>query len=180
MKPLVAALIGEDVIIDSDVYIKHPSKVTIGNRVAIDKGFYCTTRAEIGDYVHISPFVSCIGSDKGQFTVMGFNNIMAGARIVCGSDIFDGSGLHGALIPKELKGRELYKPVIMEPFSNIGTNAVALCGSTLRKGVLLTIGSVLRGDTVEWGVYSGNPAKLIRVIDGSKIIAGAKELGYEF
>ena len=35
---------GSDVIIADDVYIKHSGLVTLGNRVAIDKGFYCTTR----------------------------------------------------------------------------------------------------------------------------------------
>ena len=171
---------GSDVIIADDVYIKHSGLVTLGNRVAIDKGFYCTTRVEIGDYVHISPYVTCIGNPKGLFVAKGFNNIMAGSRIVCGSNKFDGSGLHGALIPEELRGNEIFGPVIMEPFSNIGTNSVVLCGARLRMGVLLAVGSVLMGDTEEWGVYKGNPAKLVKKIDGSKIIDRARELGYEF
>ncbi|MBT7556966.1 acyltransferase [Candidatus Woesearchaeota archaeon] len=171
---------GSDVIIADDVYIKHSGLVTLGNRVAIDKGFYCTTRVEIGDYVHISPYVTCIGNPKGLFVAKGFNNIMAGSRIVCGSNKFDGSGLHGALIPEELRGNEIFGPVIMEPFSNIGTNSVVLCGARLRMGVLLAVGSVLMGDTEEWGVYKGNPAKLVKKIDGSKIIDRARVLGYEF
>jgi acetyltransferase-like isoleucine patch superfamily enzyme len=103
---------------------------------------------------------------------------MAGARIVCGSDRFDDSGLFGAMIPKELKGKQIIEPVIMEEFSNIGTNAIVLPGSRLRKGVLLTAGSLLMGDTEEWGVYKGNPAVLVKKIDGSKIIENAKKLGY--
>jgi len=47
-------------------------------------------------------------------------------------------------------------------------------------GVLLTVGSVLMGDTEEWGVYKGNPAKLVKKIDGFKIIERVKKLGYEF
>ena len=104
---------------------------------------------------------------------------MAGARIICGSDRFDDSGLFGALIPKELKGEQIIKPVVMEEFSNIGTNAVVLPGTTLRKGVLLTIGSVLQGDTEEWGVYKGNPAVLVKKLDSNKILKNAKNLGYE-
>jgi acetyltransferase-like isoleucine patch superfamily enzyme len=103
---------------------------------------------------------------------------MAGARIICGSDRFDDSGLFGAMIPKELKGRQIIEPVIMEEFSNIGTNAIVLPGSTLRKGVLISAGSLLIGDTEEWGVYKGNPAILIKKIDGSKIIENARKLGY--
>ena len=170
--------VGEDVIIDEWTRFKRPQLIKIGNHVAIDWGFYCTTALEVGNYVHISPHVSCIGSE-GRFIIKGFNNIMAGARIICCSDRFDDSGLFGALIPKELKGKQIVGDVIMEEFSNIGTNAIVLPNSILRKGVLLTAGSLLIGDTEEWGIYKGNPAVLIKKIDGSKIIENAKKLGYE-
>jgi acetyltransferase-like isoleucine patch superfamily enzyme len=167
---------GKDVIIDNDVVFKRPELIEIGNHVAIDKGFYCTTALKIGDYVHISPYVTCIGGKQGQFILKGFNNVMAGARIVCGSDRFDDSGLFGALIPDEFKGTQIIKPIIMEEFSNIGTNAVVLPGSILRKGVLLTVGSVLIGDTEEWGIYKGNPAVLVKKINGTKIEEYAKKM----
>lgn len=159
-----------------DVEIKYLNK--IGDHTAIDKGFYCTTQIEIGDYVHISPYVTCIGGKTGLFILKGFNNVMAGARIVCGSDRFDGSGLFGAMIPSELKGKQIIKPVVMEEFSNIGTNAIVLPGSILRKGVLLAAGSLLTGDTEEWGVYKGNPAVLVKKIDKTETIERAKKLGY--
>lgn len=171
---------GLDVVIDTDVVLKHPLLTEIGNHVSIDKGFYCTTELYIGDYVHISPYVTCIGGINGKFIAKGFNNIMAGARIICSSDRFDDSGLFGAMIPKEFKGKQITKPVVMEEFSNLGTNSIVLPGSILRKGVLLTAGSLLIGDTEEWGIYKGNPAKLIKKIDPSKILENAKKLGYEF
>lgn len=150
------------------------------NNVSIDKGVYVTVKCKIGDYTHISPYVTIIGGENGYFECKGFNNIMAGARIICGSDRFDDSGLFGALIPKELKGKQIVEPVIMDEFSNIGTNAIVLPGSRLRKGVLITAGSLLMGDTEEWGVYHGNPATLKKKIKGDKIINNAKILGYEF
>jgi len=104
---------------------------------------------------------------------------MSGARIICSSDRFDDSGLFGAMIPKKYKGKQITKPVIMEEFSNIGTNSIVLPGSILRKGVLLAAGSLLIGDTEEWGVYKGNPAKLVKKIDGSKIINQSLNLGYK-
>lgn len=173
-------ILGDDVIIDNDVVLKQQDYTFIGNHVAIDKGFYCTTKITLGNYIHISPYVTCIGGKDAEFKALGFNNIMAGARIVCGSDRFDDSGLFGAMIPKELKGNQIIKPVIMEQFSNIGTNSIVLAGSILRKGVLLTAGSLLIGDTEEWGVYKGNPAKLVKKLKGDKILESAKKLGYEF
>ena len=170
--------IGNDVIIDNMVNFKRPELVKIGNHVGIDWGFYCTTSLDIGDYVHISPHVSCIGDKDGKFIAKGFNNIMAGARIICGSDRFDDSGIGGALIPNEFRGTVIVGDVVMEEFSNIGTNSIVLPNTILRKGVLLAAGSLLMGDTEEWGVYKGNPAILVKKIDGSKILKRAKELGY--
>jgi acetyltransferase-like isoleucine patch superfamily enzyme len=170
-------VIGIDILIDSDVVSKQNLEIN-GSHVAIDKGVYCSTNVTIGDYVHIGPYVTIIGGKNSSFTVKGFNNIMAGAKIICGSDRFDDSGLFGAMIPNELKGTQIIEPVVMEEFSNIGTNAIVMTGSRLRKGVLLTAGSLLIGDTEEWGVYKGNPAILVKKIDPTKIIENAKKLGY--
>lgn len=166
-----------DIIIDSDTVIKLDHNIW-GEHIAIDKGFYCTTKLNIGNYVHISPYVTVIGGKNAEFTIKGFNNIMAGARIICGSDRFDDSGLFGAMIPKELKGKQIIKPVIMEEFSNVGTNAIVMPGSILRRGVLLCAGSLLIGDTEEWGVYKGNPAILVKKINNKKILENAKKLNY--
>jgi acetyltransferase-like isoleucine patch superfamily enzyme len=168
-----------DLFIHQEAEFKRQSIIS-KNHVSIDKGVYVTVNCKIGDYTHISPYVTIIGGEEGYFECKGFNNIMAGARIICGSDRFDGSGLFGAIIPKELKGTQIIKPVIMDEFSNIGTNAIVLPGTRLRRGVLLTAGSLLMGDTEEWGVYQGNPATLKKKINGNKIINNAKKLGYEF
>ena len=171
-------ILGNDTIVDDDLLV-NKDLIINGSHVAIDKGFYCTTNTTIGSYVHIGPYVTIIGGENSSFTAKGFNNIMAGARIICGSDRFDDSGLFGAMIPSELKGTQVIQPVVMEEFSNIGTNAIVLPGSILRRGVLLTAGSLLIGDTEEWGVYKGNPAVLVKKITPEKIIENAKKLGYE-
>jgi acetyltransferase-like isoleucine patch superfamily enzyme len=168
---------GTNVLIDTDNFVKN-SLLVNGSNVAIDKGFYCTPNTKIGSYVHIGPYVTVVGGKKSCFEVRGFNNIMAGARIICASDRFDGSGLFGAMIPDEYKGTQINKPVIMEEFSNVGTNAIVLPGSILRKGVLLSAGSLLMGDTEEWGVYKGNPAVLVKKIDPTITLNNAKKLGY--
>ena len=164
----------KDIFIHKDAEFK--IEPTLGDHIAIDKGVYCTVNANIGDYTHISPYVTIIGGKTGEFISKGFNNIMAGARIICGSDRFDGSGLFGAMIPKEYKGKQIIEPVVMEMFSNIGTNAIVLPGSILREGVLLTAGSLLIGDTEAWGVYKGNPAVLVKKINPTIIKQKYNEL----
>lgn len=169
--------LGKDIIVDPDITAKQNFNI-IGSHVSIDKGLYCTTNAKIGSYVHISPYVTIIGGQTAYFEAKGFNNIMCGARIICGSDRFDDSGLFGAMIPEELKGTQIIKPVIMEEFSNIGTNSIVMPGSVLRKGVLLAAGSLLIGDTEEWGIYKGNPAVLVKKIDSTNILRNAMKLGH--
>jgi len=66
---------GSDVFIDKNVNITKPELVNIGNHVAIDYGFHCTTQLDIGDYSHIGPHVSCIGGKDGLLITKGFNNI---------------------------------------------------------------------------------------------------------
>jgi acetyltransferase-like isoleucine patch superfamily enzyme len=171
--------IGYNVLIDEDTTIKQKDCFIVGDNVAIDKGFYCTTKFQIGNFIHIGPYVTCIGGKNSEFYANGFNNIMAGARIICASDRFDDTGLFGAMIPLKYKGTQIIKPVIMEKYSNIGTNAIVLPGSILRQGVLLCAGSLLVGDTEEWGVYKGNPAKLIKKINKETIIKKAEQLTYE-
>lgn len=164
----------KDIFIHKDAEFKIDP--VMGDHIAIDKGVYCTVNITIGDYTHISPYVTIIGGKNAYFYSNGFNNIMAGARIICGSDRFDDSGLFGAMIPNEFKGKQIMKPVVMEKFSNIGTNAIVLPGSTLREGVLLSAGSLLIGDTEPWGVYKGNPAVLVKKIDPTKILLNAEKL----
>ncbi len=168
-----------DVYISPNTEIRRPNLFTYGNHIAIDSGFYCTTALELGDYVHIGPHVTCIGGPTTKFVAKGFNNIMAGARIVCGSDRFDGSGIPGVFIKEEkYRDKWILEPVMVEEFANIGTNAIILPGSTLRRGALLCAGSLLMGDTERWGVYKGNPAILIKKINPEKILKNAQEMGY--
>lgn len=164
----------KDIFIHKDVEFKIDP--IMGDHIAIDKGVYCTVNITIGDYTHISPYVTIIGGKNAYFYSNGFNNIMAGARIICGSDRFDGSGLFGAMIPNEFKGKQIMKPIVMEKFSNVGTNAIVLPGSTLREGVLLAAGSLLMGDTEPWGVYKGNPAVLVKKINPTLIKQKYNEL----
>tara|TARA_R110002074_G_scaffold120997_3_gene255045 strand:- start:78 stop:596 length:519 start_codon:yes stop_codon:yes gene_type:complete len=164
----------KDIFIHKDAEFK--IEPILGNHIAIDKGVYCTVKANIGSYTHIAPYVTIIGGSKGSFICEGVNNIMAGARLICGSDRFDGSGLFGALIPEELKGTQIIKPIVMKRFSNIGTNCIVLPGSIIEEGVLIAAGSLFYGKSEPWTVYKGNPAVSVKKIDPRKAINNFKIL----
>ena len=164
----------KDIFIHKDAEFK--IKPILGKHIAIDKGVYCTVNANIGSYTHISPYVTIIGGAKASFICEGVNNIMAGARLICGSDRFDSSGLFGALIPEKLKGTQIIKPIIMKRFSNVGTNAIILPGSVLEEGVLIAAGSLFYGKSEPWTIYKGNPAIAVKKIDSRKAKSNFKKL----
>ena len=153
---------GKDVFISSNVEIRRPHLVTIGRNVAIDTGFYVTTQAEIGSYVHIGPYVTCIGGELGKLTVGNFSTIAAGARIICLGEEHLGLGLVGPNIPNMYSDRKIGGEVILEDYVSIGTSAIVFPGVTMKEGSVLGAGSVLTMDAQPWTIYVGNPAKPIK------------------
>ena len=172
------AACGEDVVIHADVEIKRAHKVRIGSHVAIDKGFYCTVGADIGDYVHIGPYVTAIGGEDGHLTLNHFATIAAGSRIVTVGDEHTGHGLVGPTIPPEFRDKLIVGPVILEMFANVGTNAVILPGITLSEECVIAACSLVAQSTQPWTVYAGVPARPVRERPRDRILEMARKMGY--
>jgi acetyltransferase-like isoleucine patch superfamily enzyme len=171
---------GSDVFISSNVEIRRPYLVEIGNHVAIDSGFYCTTAFNIKDYIHIGPYVTIIGGPKGKCHMGNFTTIAAGSRIICGSDGHLGDGLIGPTIPDEYRDTVTIAPVIFEDFASIGTNVIINPGVTLSQGTVIGANSFVTKDTEPWTIYIGNPARPVKLRKKETMIEYAKKLGYQF
>jgi len=173
------ARIGEDVRFGMNVDIRRPELVAIGSHVSIDTGAYITTAAEIGDYVHIGPYVTVIGGPNARFTMGRFTALAAGVRVICGSDRFMGEGLSGpASIPDEYKDKMELAPVVLEDFAAAGTNAIILPGVTLAQGSVVSAGSLVARNTEPWTVYAGSPARPLKARPRDRMLRYAAEMGY--
>lgn len=171
-------LVGEDVFISAQVEIRRPAMVSIGNHVAIDSGFYLTTQAEIGDYIHIGPGIHIIGGPKGFIKMGHFTNIAVGGKILCASDEFLGDSLITAPgIPLKYT-KVIIRPVVFERFANVGANAVILPGVTLGEGSVVGACSLVTKDTEPWTIYTGIPARPVKIRKKGKMLEYAKKLGY--
>jgi galactoside O-acetyltransferase len=168
--------VGQDVVISSNVEIKRPHLVTIDSHVAIDSGFYLTTTAKIGNYIHIGPHVSIIGGETAKFVMENFTSIAAGARLIVIGDEHLGFGLVGPTAPKEFQDKRLGGQIHLEKFASIGTNAVVMPGLRLAEGSVIGAGSVLTKDTEPWTIYVGVPAKPIKLRDSTKMVEYARIL----
>lgn len=169
--------VGEDVYIHEDVWIKHPSKSKIGNHVAIDKGVQFSTVVDIGDYVHIAPYVVTIGGAGTTVTFKDFSFCAAGTKIVAGSEDYTGLGLVGPTIPA--KYRELIlKNITFEKYSGCGVNCSIMPGVTFGEGAVLGANSLAVKDLEPWTIYVGSPAKPVKIRTKEKILEYSKKLGY--
>lgn len=170
---------GTDVFISKNVEIKRPEQISIGNHVAVDSYFYITTKAIIGNYVHISAYVGIIGGKDGELIMGDFTNISLGGRIICGSDSFKGAGLITAPgIPDEYLDEKKILPIIFEDFVNTGSNITILPGVRLGIGSVIGANSLVIEDTEPWTIYVGSPAKPIKKRESENIIKYARKLGY--
>jgi acetyltransferase-like isoleucine patch superfamily enzyme len=172
--------IGTDVVVDANTKITRPELCTIGNHVAIDWGFYCTTQLTIGDYVHISPNVAVIGGQKTGLTVEDFCFISVGSQMICGSELFQGAGLIGPLIPEEYVDQQDLRPITLERFSGACANSVIMPGVVLAQGSVLGANSLLKTSTEPWTIYAGNPARPVKSRSSTNMIEYAKRMGYEY
>ena len=169
---------GQEVFISANVEIRRPHLVSVGSHVAIDSGFYCTVAAEIGDYVHIGPYVTVVGGADGLLRMGHFSTIAAGARIICASDEHLGEGLVGPVIPARYRDKVTTAPVVLEDFASLATNVVIMPGVTLAQGSVVGAGAIVTQGTKPWTIYLGVPARAIRVRPRDKMLAMAKQLGY--
>ena len=172
--------IGQDVRIDDSAKITRPHLAIIGNHVAIDYSFYCTTQLSIGDYVHISSHCSVIGGTGGKLTIEDFVFISSGTRIVCGSDNMLGDGIVGPFIPDKYKDKQTIGEVTFKRFSGAAVNSIILPNVVLAEGSVLGANSLLKESTEPWTIYVGSPAKPIKKRKSEKIYQYAKEMGYDY
>jgi acetyltransferase-like isoleucine patch superfamily enzyme len=169
---------GEDVAIHKFVEIKHPESISIGSHVAIDFGFFITTGAIIGDYIHIGPYVSVIGGKKALLELQSLSSVAAGVRFICLGDEHLGEGIVGALIPEKFQDKRIGGKITVEKYAAIGTNAIVMPGVTIREGSVIGANALIKHDTEPWTIYVGSPAKAIKLRPKSKILEFAAAMGY--
>lgn len=171
---------GQDVVISPTAVFTRPHLCRVGDHVAIDHGFYCTTAITVGDYVHLGPYVTVIGGTHGCLMIRDFSGISTGAKIICAGERMLGGGLIGPVVPKDYKDDIAGGIILLEEFSLVGTNSVIMPGSVLAQGAVLGANSFLKGSTEPWTVYVGTPARAIKSRPSDVMKSHARELGYEY
>jgi acetyltransferase-like isoleucine patch superfamily enzyme len=172
-------IVGDDFYLNDDTVIKHKDLAVFGNHVAIDKGFYCTTEINVGDYVHLAPYVVIIGGREAKLRMGHFSGIASGSKIVCGSDDFSSGALMNPQVPVKYRA-PMITEVVFEAFTCVGVNSTVMPGVTLAEGSVVGSNSVLTKSTEPWTVYVGSPARPVATRPSEKAYEYALEMGYKF
>lgn len=128
---------GSNVKINPNCTIKWPEKVKIGNYVFIEEGAHisCREGIDIGNYVMIGPKITILGGDHK----------------------FDDTK---TMMWYHTKGID--KKIIIEDDVWIGANVTLLKNAHISKGCVIGACSVVTKKTEPYGVYVGNPAKIVK------------------
>ena len=153
--------LGKNVIIGKTVRIRHPELVSIGDNSVIDDFTYISAELEVGSFCQIASNTTILGGGGlGKVVYEDLSGNAPGCRIIAASDDYL-TGLGHTLIPKKYQGEQRGGVTTLKNFVILGANTVVLPNVTVAKGVSTGAMTLLRKDTQEWKVYSGNPARII-------------------
>ncbi|WP_051777399.1 acyltransferase [Pseudorhizobium pelagicum] len=127
---------GKESFIDYKTFIRYPWKVSIGNRVAVNRS---------------CEFYPSLATAEGRIVL--HDGVVLGPAVKMFAATHDYSHLD---LP------DTSAPIIVEKFAWIGGGAIILPGVTIGEGAVIGAGSVVTRNIEAYTVNAGNPARLIK------------------
>lgn len=178
--------VGSGVIFGKGIVLRHPGKITLGNRIAIDDYTLldASGAGEEGITLEDDVIVSrnCVVQGKtapvviGKKTDIGCNAIISsGAGIFIGSSVliagncYIGGGRYVSDrldIPMMEQGVYSKGPVVIGDDVWLGAGAIVLDGVRIGKGCIVGAGAVVTKDLPNYAVAVGVPAKVTKMRGG--------------
>ena len=154
----LASSFGNSVIIGENVGFKHIETFEIGDAVFVGAQAYIQGRiggkCKIGNHVWIGPQAYL---DARNLILEDYVGWGPGAKVL-------GSEHTGYPVDQPIIATDLViKPVRVEKWADIGTNAVLLPGVTIGQGAIVGAGAVVTRDVPPFSIVAGVPAKLVRM-----------------
>ena len=154
---------GDGLVVGSQVGFKHLETFSIGHSCFVGAGAYLQGRYDgrfvIGDHVWIGPHAYMDARDLVLEDYVGWG---PGAKVL-------GSAHTGFPIDVPIVQTDLeIRPVRVEAWADIGTNAVLLPGVTVGKGAIVGAGAVVTEDVAPFSIVAGVPARFIRWRDDER------------
>ncbi|VXD22843.1 Acetyltransferase, isoleucine patch superfamily [Planktothrix serta PCC 8927] len=174
---------GGGIILGKGIVLRHPKKVTLGNRVAIDDYVLIDASGAgeegitLDDDVIISR--NCViqgkigGISIGKKTDLGCNTILSssggisiGNSVLIAGNCYIGGGRYitdRLDIPMMEQGVYTKGAVVIEDDVWLGAGSTVLDGVKIGKGCIVGAGAVVTKDLPEYAIAAGVPAKIIKM-----------------
>jgi len=154
--------LGENVLISEKASIYGASRIRIGSHVRIDD--YCILSAGeegifLGNYIHIACYSSLIG--KAAISLADFSNISSRVSIYSSNDDYSGNHMTNPMVPPEFTN-VTHRPVSIGRHCIVGSGTVILPGVIMAEGSAVGALSLVSKNCVEFGIYAGTPAHIIK------------------
>ena len=184
--PLLLGHVGKGVVFGTNVSLRHPHKITIGDNVIIDDNCLLDAKGAdnqgitIGDgcFIGRNSILSCKDGDIAleDGVNVGFNcEIFSSSQVTIGRDTLIAAycymvgGGNYDLAQKDLsfaeqKGLDSHGGITIGPSVWLAAHAVILDGVTIGKGAVVAAGAMVRKDVPEATIVGGVPAKPIRTL----------------
>jgi UDP-2-acetamido-3-amino-2,3-dideoxy-glucuronate N-acetyltransferase len=152
---------------DTDIFI-HPTAV-------VDDGARIGTGTRVWHFCHVMP-----GAEIGEQCILGQNvfvgpgvrlgrgvkvqnNVSLYAGVIAEDDVFIGPSavLTNVINPRShIERKSAFRPTHLRQGATIGANATIVCGVTLGAWSFVGAGAVVTRDVPDFGLVTGNPARL--------------------
>jgi len=149
--------LGNGVRVEPGVAFRHPETFELGDKVFLGTGSFLQGRfdgrCQIGNHVWIGPHSYFDARDLVLEDYVGWG---PGAKVL-GSE-HTGQPTDVPIIQTDL----VIRPVRVEEWADIGTNAVLLPGVTVGKAAIVGAGALVNRDVPPFSIVAGVPAKFVR------------------
>lgn len=144
--------VGDEIVLDTDIYINNPHNISIGNGTFIGQGVTLNAIEEIS-----------FGENCG---------IAAGSYFMTWNHVIDDRTVELRATGKESA------PIHVGDGAWVGYDAIVLSGVTIGKGAVVAAGAVVSEDVPDWTVVGGVPASpiAVRTDDGLVSVKEDEEL----
>lgn len=153
--------VGQNVLISRNAKFYNPQNIKLASNIRIDD--FCVLSAgssiEIEDYVHIA--VGCTLIGNGEIHLSKFAGLSSNVAIYSSSDDFSGNYLTGPTITIDFRNVNSAK-VFIGRHVIIGSGSIILPNAIIEDGVAVGALTVIRKRCKAFGIYLGNPARLIK------------------
>ena len=127
----------------------------VGTFVEIQKGAVIGRNCKISSHTFI-----CEG-------VTVEDDVFIGHNVTFINDMYPRSTSTGGGLQTEADWKVV--PTFIRKGASVGSSATILAGVTVGEGAIVGAGAVVTKDVAPWTIVAGNPAKVLRTIEGKKI-----------